>query len=196
MREANFNTIYEELTSRQRKVLHGFLAGKTDEAIAASLHLEASTVRRHLANICKEFGLSNSEGEHYSYREDLIELMAQHKPELIYPALFNGRLARLSQPEFPSSPLTPDSPLYIERPPIEERCAREILKPGALIRICAPQGMGKTSLLNRITANAEASNYVTIRLNLRLAEDVVLTGLDTFLRWFCINLTVNSLPQG
>jgi hypothetical protein len=135
MREAEFTAIYEELTPKQRKVLQGFLAGATDEAIAVSLYVEASTIRRHLANICKEFGFSNTEGEHYSYREELVDLFAQHRPDLVHPQ-FTGK--HLSDLEFPGSPLAVDSPLYVMRSPIEDRCFKEITKPVALIRICAP----------------------------------------------------------
>ncbi|MBD1869167.1 AAA-like domain-containing protein [Cyanobacteria bacterium FACHB-471] len=189
MREANFNAIFEELTPRQRKVLQGFLAGETDEAIATTLCVEPSTIRRHLANIHKEFGLSNLEGEHYSRRDELIELFTRYKPEVVNPGLVSGKGGRSPDLDFPGSPLSSESPLYIERPPIEARCAKEILKPGALIRIRAPKQMGKTSLLNRIIASAEAVGYQALRLNLRQAEEQFLTSLDTFLRWFCI--TVN-----
>lgn len=189
MREAEFNAIFEELTPKQRKVLQGFLAGETDEVIATSMCVEAATIRRHLANICKEFGLGNQEGEHYSHREDLIELFARCKPEAVNPMLVSERRLRSPDPEFPGRPMALESPFYVERPPIEERCAREILKPGALIRIRAPKQMGKTSLLNRLVAEAKTSGYQALRLNLRQAEEQVLTSLDTFLQWFCVNVS-------
>jgi DNA-binding NarL/FixJ family response regulator len=56
MRATKFQTILQELTPRQNPVLQYFLAGKTDEAIAAILCVEPSTIRRHLANICKQLG--------------------------------------------------------------------------------------------------------------------------------------------
>jgi len=227
MREAEFNAIYEELTPRQRKVVQAFLAGETDEGIATSLYVEAATVRRHLANICKEFGLSNPEGEHYSYRDELIKLFARYRPETVNPRLIGGQGSfqpdlerrsmngrgnhggiaptgvRGSAPtknqcfgdywtdalEFPGSPLPVESPFYVKRSPIEERCAREILKPGALIRIRAPKRMGKTSLLNRIVADAKTLGYHALRLDLRQAEEQFLTSLDTFLQWFCVNVS-------
>ncbi|MBD1913161.1 MULTISPECIES: AAA-like domain-containing protein [unclassified Leptolyngbya] len=187
MREAEFKVVFEELTPKQRKVLQRFLAAETDEAIASALYLEPSTIRRHIANICKAFGLNNAEGEHYSYRDELIELFAHHRPELVNPELvYRGKLANL---EFPGSPLTLKSPFYVERPPIEEQCLQEICKPGSLVRIRAPQYMGKTSLLHRILARASEMNYATVRLNLRQAEAAVAADLDTFLRWFCVNLS-------
>ncbi len=189
MREAEFNAIYEELTPRQRKVVQAFLAGETDEGIATSLYVEAATVRRHLANICKEFGLSNPEGEHYSYRDELIKLFARYRPKTVNPRLIGGQRSFQPDLEFPGSPLPLESPFYVKRSPIEERCAREILKPGALIRIRAPKRMGKTSLLNRIVADAKTLGYHALRLDLRQAEEQFLTSLDTFLQWFCVNVS-------
>jgi AAA-like domain/Bacterial regulatory proteins, luxR family len=186
MKATDFNAILDSLTPRQRQVLQHFLAGESDEAIAALLHLETTTIRRHLANVCREFGLSNAEGEHYSYREHLITLFTQFKPDWVTLHLLN---ASPVDTEFPGSPLSVESLFYVERPPIEAQCAKELLKPGALIRIRAPQRMGKTSLLKRLMAKAESLGYRAIRLDLRQAETSVLTDLDTFLRWFCLNVS-------
>lgn len=82
-----------------------------------------------------------------------------------------------------SEPL--NSPFYIQRPPIEERCYETILHPGSLIRIKAPNQMGKTSLLKRIIAHSIQQGYYTIHLNLVLAEKTFFNSLDNFLRWFC-----------
>lgn len=187
MNEAEFKVIVEDLTAKQRKVLHRFLRGETDEAIATALYLEPSTIRRHIANIGKAFKLNNEEGMHYSYRDELIELFARFQPEMVSPDALRGGI--LPNPEFPGSPLALDSGFYIERTPIEDQCKREITKPGALIRIRAPQRMGKTSLLNRILATADTTGMQAIRLNLRQAEAPVLQSLDGFLQWFCLNVT-------
>lgn len=73
---------------------------------------------------------------------------------------------------------------YIERPPIEARCYDEICQPGALLRIKAPQGMGKTFLLTRILRQATDRGYRQVYLNLKHLRDE-LNDLDSFLRWFC-----------
>ena len=91
--------------------------------------------------------------------------------------------------EFPEGPLALDSPFYVERPPIESDCYKEILKPGSLIRIRGPRKMGKTSLLNRVLAYATQQNYQVVRMNLRKAEKTVFTSLNKFLRWFCLNVS-------
>jgi AAA-like domain/Bacterial regulatory proteins, luxR family len=194
MKEAQFKAILDELTPKQRRVLHAFLSGQSDEAIATALGVETATVRRHLTNVCKAYGFSNLEGEHYSYRQELIDLFVQHRLELVHSSLLQSvslsqpESALSPEPEFPGSPLTLDSCFYIARQPIEAQCVREIRQPGALIRIRAPQRMGKTSLVQRLISEADAIGYHTVRLNLRQAEASCLTDLDTFLRWFCTNL--------
>lgn len=194
MKAADFEIVFDLLTPKQRRVLQQFLAGETDEAIATTLYLEPATIRRHLANICKEFGLSNTEGEHYSYRDQLIALFVQFKPDWVAPHLIGCSPA---PEEFPGRPLGADSPLYLDRPPIEAQCMKELLKPGALIRIRAPQRLGKTSLLQRLMAKAQTEGYRVIRVDLRQADATLLTDLDAFLRWFCFNLSrlLNLPPQ-
>ncbi len=91
--------------------------------------------------------------------------------------------------ELPEGPVSLDSPFYVERPPIEERCYYEILKPGALIRLRAPTQMGKTSLKNRILAYAASQGYRTVRLNFEQADEAVLSNLNKFLRWLCANIS-------
>lgn len=75
---------------------------------------------------------------------------------------------------------------YIERSPIEERCCQEITQPGALIRIKAPEGMGKTSLSGRILNHASQLDYKTVYFNLSLADKSNFNDPDTFLKWFCV----------
>jgi hypothetical protein len=94
-----------------------------------------------------------------------------------------------SIPKNSSIPIPSDFSLYIQRPPIESDCCQEILKPGALIRIKAPEKMGKTSLLKVILAQAEACGYRKVYLNLQAAEGAMFASLDKFLRWFCANLS-------
>ena len=90
--------------------------------------------------------------------------------------------------EYPDGPVNLASPFYVKRPPIEERCYQEIIRPGALIRIKAPRYMGKTSLLLRILHEAKKQGYQSIDLSFQLAEQEVLTSLERFLKWFCVNL--------
>jgi class 3 adenylate cyclase len=89
----------------------------------------------------------------------------------------------------PEGPVSLDSPLYIDRPPIESDCYQTIVKPGALIRIKAPRQMGKTSLVQRILDRAKKEGYQTAYLNFQWADGSFLTHLDELLQWFCGEIT-------
>ncbi|AFY54995.1 hypothetical protein Riv7116_2485 [Rivularia sp. PCC 7116] len=93
--------------------------------------------------------------------------------------------SKIKQIPFPESSVAPDSNFYIERNNLENLCDETIIKPGSLIRIKAPKLMGKTSLTNRIIANAKNQNYQTVYLDLSSVERRILTDLDKFLRWLC-----------
>jgi len=81
-----------------------------------------------------------------------------------------------------------DTNIYIERPPIEEKCYKAIVQPGALIRLKAPQKMGKTLLLEKILDYARQQGYQTAKLDLQLADINILANLKTFLQWLCVDV--------
>jgi len=92
--------------------------------------------------------------------------------------------------------LSLESSLYVDRPPIEQSVYEEILQPGALIRIKAPQQFGKTSLMTRTLAWARDKELPGTVLSLHLADATILGDLDRFLRWFCAVITQNlQLPN-
>ncbi|MGF1480843.1 MAG: AAA-like domain-containing protein [Cyanophyceae cyanobacterium] len=91
-------------------------------------------------------------------------------------------------PSFPGGPLPIDSPLYINRPPVEELIDEELRKPGCMIRVKAPQKSGKSSLLNRILFHADSLDYRSVCLDLQEADKAVFASLNQFLRWFCSNI--------
>ena len=82
-----------------------------------------------------------------------------------------------------------DTSIYIERPPIEEKCLKAVLKPGALIRIKAPQMMGKTLLLEKLLNYGRQEDYQTAKLDLKLAETNILANLKIFLQWLCVDVS-------
>ncbi len=93
-------------------------------------------------------------------------------------------------PRFPSGLLPVDSAYYIEHSSIEAHVCQEIMNPGALIRIKAPQEMGKTSLLLRILDYANRRGYAIVSLNLQEQIDrAILSDLNRFLRWLCANVS-------
>ena len=95
----------------------------------------------------------------------------------------------LNQIQFPDGPLPFNSPLYIERPPVEELVLKEIHKPGCVIRIKAPKKMGKSSLVHRIIAHRQAKEYKTVYIDFQEADNIIFSSLDKFLRWFCANVS-------
>ena len=87
--------------------------------------------------------------------------------------------------EFPQGQVALNSPLYIERPPIEQRCYETVMRPGSPIRIKAPKQMGKTSLMSRILDRASAGGCQIAIVDCQIIDKAVLTDLDRFLKWFC-----------
>ncbi|MCC5635043.1 AAA-like domain-containing protein [Nostoc sp. CHAB 5844] len=86
---------------------------------------------------------------------------------------------------YPDGPVALGSPLYIERPSIEELVYREITRPGCVIRIRSPRQMGKTSLVLRLLAFANTQGYRTVNVNCYQIDDHCLTNLNKILRCLC-----------
>ena len=92
-------------------------------------------------------------------------------------------------PQYPSGSVPIDSLYYVKRNPYEEQAYEEIKKPGALIRIKAPQEMGKTSILSRILDYASRQKYRTVSLNFQQIDETILEDTNRFLRWLCANVS-------
>lgn len=80
-----------------------------------------------------------------------------------------------------------EDPFYVERASLEAQCRAALTKPGALLRIRAPQKMGKTSLMVRILSQMrkQPQPYQTAILSFELADQAAFTNLKNFSRWFC-----------
>jgi AAA-like domain len=87
-----------------------------------------------------------------------------------------------------NSALAQNTKIFIERPLIEEKCYKAIVQPGALIRVKAPQKMGKTLLLEKILDYARQQGYQTVKLDLKLADTEILGNLKAFLQWLCVDV--------
>jgi hypothetical protein len=122
-------------------------------------------------------------------------ITADRHPPLISPqasitALAASRpsgTAGVSPSENPEGTVPIGSPFYLESP-YENRCYREMEKPGSLIRIKSPKKMGKTRLMARLLAHAEAVGYRSVSLNLQELNQGFLEDLDKFMQWFCASL--------
>jgi AAA-like domain len=174
----------KHLTDLEIEVLKGTWAGKSYEEIAEQLFLSTSYINKDVGyRLWKK--LSEALGEEVT-KKSFRQALQRRWQKGLQPTTETLPLEDL---ELPAGPVPLNSPLYLERAQVAAECAREILKPGALVRIRAPQRTGKTSLLNRILAQAEDQGYRTVRLNLRKAEKSVFSDLDRFLRWFCANVS-------
>jgi transcriptional regulator with XRE-family HTH domain len=86
---------------------------------------------------------------------------------------------------YPTGPVPLDSPLYLVRSPLDERACHEITQPGCVVRLKAPSGFGKSSLLLRVLAQAETLGYRLASIDLLQVEPSTLDDPGAFLRWFC-----------
>jgi AAA-like domain len=87
--------------------------------------------------------------------------------------------------EFPEGLVPLSSKYYVERPEVDMLCFQEIQKLGALIRVKAPDLMGKTSLTNRILNHASTLGYKTALLNFSSCNRKILKDDNELMRWFC-----------
>jgi len=181
MNQKEFDAIYpKELNPIQHKVLDLFLQGKSDGAIARSLDIKTASVRPHITNICNLFGFKNEEGKHYRLRNELIPLFAKYKPELVSEQL------KATCESSPDNPAQVEF-YYVERD-CEDQCYDKILEKGALIRIKAPQKMGKTLLVDKILDRASQEGYKTAILSFEEADSEVLGDYRKLLQWLCVTL--------
>ncbi|AFY48829.1 hypothetical protein Nos7524_3022 [Nostoc sp. PCC 7524] len=189
-----FESTQKYLTDVEVQVLKGSWEGKKYDDIARELNLANTYIQNDVgAKLWKK--LTEIIGEPVSknnFRQALNRAREKRQSLPILPPI--NRL------ELPHDPVPLNSPLYIERYSleslhytIESFCYETITQPAALIRIKAPRQMGKTSLLDRILAQARNYGYRTVRLNLQDVDEVNFSNLDRFLRWFCayISLELN-----
>ena len=174
----------ERLNSVQELILTQCWSGKTYQEIADASGYDSDYIRVVGSRLWQL--LSESFGEKIT-KNNFRSILRQQTSKVEQTNNIRGKITAL---ELPNTPVPLDSPLYIERPPIENFAYEEIVKPGALIRIKAPKQMGKTSLVMRILAQAQAKGYRTVRLNLFQAEDSIISNLERLLRWFCANITL------
>lgn len=191
MNRFDFKKAMNGLTRKQREVLERFLTGQSDAEIADNIICTKNNISKHISNICKVFGLSNGEGEYYSYRHELLDIFIDHQPDLVNPdEIQKRRLCAQEEPPFPGRGLMAGSRFYIQRSPIEKLSQVTIRQPGGLLRLHAARRMGKTSLLYHLLAYVRKElDYKTATLSFYRLEDSQLESLDNFLRWFCETLS-------
>jgi AAA-like domain len=165
-----------------------FLSDRTSldpDTLRKALARETAVDKRTLSYCFRAFNLS-LEPDDYVYMVSESRILAPQDSSLLKLC---EHLPQLADLEVPDGPVELESKLYVERFPVEAISYQTVVKPGFLIRIKAPQQMGKTSLMTRILHKSQCLGYYTIALNLQLADDQILQDLDRFLRWLCMNVS-------
>ncbi len=168
------------LSDVEKIILQGAWDGKTYEEIAKEYNYSADTLRGDYGKKLWD-KLSEALGERVS-KTNFCQAFKRKWEEQELSTIQNN---------FPvNSPIRKketelEKTIYIERSPIESICDETILQPGSLIRIKAPQKMGKTFLTNRILEQVKKHNYQTASINLLDVDTTDFQDLDKFLRWFC-----------
>lgn len=198
---AVFSITSRHLSTIEVVILEGVLQGKKYGEIALDSGYSPEYLKNNVGPKLWKL-LSESFGEKVNKKNVVAVLARQHQaPELSLRSVRKQNDTPFSpkshsaisfpkplpevQLESPKKLTSPDSVLYMKRPPIEERCCRKLEEPGALVRIKAPKQMGKTSLMLFCLAHARSQGYRTVTLSLQRADRVTFTDLDKFLQWFC-----------
>jgi hypothetical protein len=177
----------ERLNSLQELIFRNCWAGQTYQEIAQSAGYDSDYIRVVGSKLWQT--LAKATGEKITKSNVHVVLRQCSCNDLSTALDESDQLPKLPSPEFPGGPRPLTCPYYVEFPSVTDDCYQEITKPGALVRIKAPEKRGKSSLMLRILAHAELQGYQTVRLNLQQVEGEALNNLDRFLRWFCANIT-------
>jgi WD40 repeat protein/DNA-binding CsgD family transcriptional regulator len=196
---ADFTGRLQSLTPKPRKVLQLLLIGKTDDEIAAELQTSLQAVRKQVQNLCDHFGLKRQvNGVKRNRREDLIELVACHKPALtteqatISPALSQPSLLAAKsrytyqswgEPNTSWGEVIDVSGFYgrseeltqLERWIVQDQCR--------LVALLGIGGIGKTALSVKLVEQIQIQFESVIWRSLRhaVAVDTLLADLIRFL---------------
>lgn len=94
-------------------------------------------------------------------------------------------IAKLQNSNLPSF----EDIIYVERSPIETQACEANCKPGSLIRIKAPQKMGKTFLLNQILKDASNKGFKTIIFDFGSLTHNTYEDYEKLLEKFCLSVS-------
>ncbi|MGK7913553.1 MAG: AAA-like domain-containing protein [Synechococcus sp.] len=94
----------------------------------------------------------------------------------------------LKSSQYPSGAISLGSNFYIERTEIETKIEQELTQSGALVRLKAPQEMGKTSIILRVLDTLKQKGFTSVYINFEQADSDILTHLDRLLRWMLVNI--------
>ncbi len=174
--------IWNYQTYNQIALKEGYSPGYFTNVVAPELY------KRLSALIGQRITKKNCQKYLESYAQEQVNKEKTSSQEEIKTYSQNISKDKISLPRYPSGAIALDSPYYLNRSPAEEQAYKEIIKSGALLRIKAPQEMGKTSLLLRIIDYAARQGYQTVSLNLQQVDNGILNDTNRFLRWLCANV--------
>lgn len=176
------------LTTLQEIILRSSWEGETYTNIACKADYDEEGVRKIAAHLWQLLSAFCKEPINQLNFRQTVENHRLSKAHQQLVKEFNKAATAISL-EFPSGPVSLNSRFYIPRPPIEELAYAEMAESGSLICIKAPKKMGKSSLILRLLARANNQGFRTVTLNFQQPDKAAFTSLDTFLRWFCTNIS-------
>lgn len=132
-------------------------------------------------DIVKDLVTKKGAGRRSEPRTFLFTLPSRNPQECLRQLQRNDR--RSSTTSRSKSDPPPFSTFYVERPNVERRCQELLPQHGSLLRIRAPRGTGKTSLLFKLIEYAKTElGYRAVYLNLKGANK---DNLKDFLQGLC-----------
>ncbi len=202
--EIVFKVTGRHLNDKEAAVLKGACEGKSYDEIGKDRGLTGGHVSKDVGSPLWKI-LSEGTQEDVS-KTNFIQALLRYKErqasslnDASSPETTPIQRERANILELPEGLVPLDSHFYIERRNVESLCNNIIMNPGELIRIRAPQKMGKTLLLGNLLDYARQQGYQTAKLDLKLADSNAdsntLTCLNTFTQWLCDEVLNNLDPQ-
>lgn len=166
-------------------------AGVSVDTLAKVLACEVRVDKQTLKCCFEAFALELGQDDYYSPE-------AVRSPELNPARSATGHAMAdrpFNQLPYPVQPpggqIPVDSPYYISRLKAEATSYQAMTQPGALIRLKGAHQTGKTSLIAKISQQAQQRGYQPVYISFQLAENAVLQDLDKLLQWFCASVGLN-----
>ncbi|MGC9502157.1 AAA-like domain-containing protein [Baaleninema sp.] len=181
--------IGETMSPVQESVLRQSWKGATYTRMEAELGYDAHYLRNVASQLWRTLSEVFDESiSKANFRAILEPRSLTSQERLLLDELSDRPIHPSPEIEYPGAPVPLNSPLYVERPPIERLTQQELHKPGCAVRVRGSRRMGKSSLLLRLLHHGKESGYATVTLDFQRAETYVLGDLNKLLRWFCANL--------
>lgn len=174
-----FAATAKHLSDLEVNVLQGSWDHQTYEQMAERLNYGAAYLNRDIGNPLWKH-LSQALQEKVSKTNFKEALRRAWEQKVQSPPTVSSSPAPIIE-----GPISPTSPFYLERVGAEQLGCQTLLKPGALLRIKAPQLMGKTSLLYHLMAFAQQQAYPTVYIDMGSIDKSILSSLQKLLRWLC-----------